>query len=309
MVQYRLINNRHTGIGKIIRIAESTATTLMAMTLVILSLPIFAFAGATDDWDGWTQTQGPFHYTGQYCKACHTTVPEGKADMRLKYGGDYNLLCKCHAPESYVHPVDLAPSHGLAKRIPTQLPLEDGKVTCLTCHDIHRQCSRREFDTTSVRGAPYPNRLDFCYLCHDQSAYQPYNPHIQKTASGEKNPKTCLYCHAKVPDENVDTYESVQFVGDLVNLCQRCHRIDGNHSGNFDHMVKPSKKLLAVMKNMEVKFDIILPLDADGKLTCITCHNPHDKGIIPESLPSAKGAGAKFRHRLPERICIECHRM
>lgn len=83
--------------------------------------------------------------------------------------------------------------------------------------------------------------------------------------------------------------------------------ISGNHAGNFDHMVKPSARMLSVMKNMEEKFGIILPLDSEGKMTCATCHNPHDTGVIPPESPASKGAGSKYRHRLPERLCIECH--
>jgi len=60
---------------------------------------------------------------------------------------------------------------------------------------------------------------------------------------------------------------------------------------------------------MEEKFGIILPLDADGKMTCVTCHNPHQKGVIPPERAAAKGADSKFRHRLPDKMCTECHQM
>jgi len=307
MIHSRLIPRRRTGAGKIIRIAIGKAPTLLVLALTILLFPVYADDTAPGDWDGWTQ--GPFHYTGQYCKACHATVPVEKTKIQLKYGGNYNLLCKCHDPRNYVHPVDLAPSAALSARMPRELPLENNKVTCLTCHDIHRQCSRRRIETNSVRDAPYPNRQAFCYRCHEPEDYKAFNPHIQKTVSGELMDQTCLYCHVTKPDARTDTYASLKYVGDLVTVCQRCHRIEGKHAGNFDHMVKPSAKILAVMKKMEVDFGIILPLDAEGKLTCITCHNPHDKGIIPATRPSAKGAGAKYRHRLPERLCIECHQI
>jgi hypothetical protein len=78
------------------------------------------------------------------------------------------------------------------------------------------------------------------------------------------------------PDENRDRYQDVQFIGDLEMICQRCHVIRGNHAGNVNHLVKPSTKALARMQAMEQKFGIILTLDKNGRLTCITCHNPHD---------------------------------
>jgi cytochrome c553 len=93
-------------------------------------------------------------------------------------------------------------------------------------------------------------------------------------------------------------------------LCQRCHQIEGNHPGNFDHMAAPpSAKALAHMAVMERTYDIILPLAKDGRMTCITCHNPHERGVIATGKPSAKGADSRYRERLPGILCIKCHQM
>ena len=133
--------------------------------------------------------------------------------------------------------------------------------------------------------------------------------HTQLNAGGNIMVETCLYCHTAKPDENRARYEDVEFIGDLEMICQRCHAIRGNHAGNFNHLVKPSAQALARMQTMEKKFGIILPLDENGQLTCITCHNPHDKGVIRAESPSAKGAGSKHRQRLPGRLCSECHQI
>ena len=133
--------------------------------------------------------------------------------------------------------------------------------------------------------------------------------HIQLNAKGEIIVDKCLYCHSDKPDENRARYKDVKFIGDLEMLCQRCHQIRGNHAGNFNHLVKPSAKALARMQAMEKKFGIILPLDENGQLTCITCHNPHGKGVIRAESPAARGAGSKYRQRLPGRLCIECHQI
>ena len=71
----------------------------------------------------------------------------------------------------------------------------------------------------------------------------------------------------------------------------------------------PSAKWLKHMADMQTTYDIILPLAKDGKMTCITCHNPHEKGVIAADKPSAKGADSKYRERLPGILCIECHQM
>jgi hypothetical protein len=61
------------------------------------------------------------------------------------------------------------------------------------------------------------------------------------------------------------------------------------------------------MRKLESQYGVILPVDENGKLTCITCHNPHEAGAIPKTLAGAKGAGEKLRHRLPKVLCAECH--
>jgi len=258
---------------------------------------------------GTVKKQDEYHYTGKYCTDCHKQAPQRGGSKYLRHNGDYNLLCKCHVttPGSYIHPTDVFPSDNKKTRIPADFPLEEGKITCLSCHDIYRQCQRRMVDKFSLRGAPYLRRTDFCFKCHDEKNYGKLDPHTQLEENGHIKVKVCLYCHTEKPDEIRSGFEDVKFYGDLTMLCQRCHMIRGNHSGDFDHMVKPSPQILANMKLMEEKFGIILPLDADGKLTCVTCHNPHQKGVIPPERAAAKGADSKFRHRLPDRLCIECH--
>ena len=252
-----------------------------------------------------------YHYTGKYCADCHVKIPKEGGNKYLKYGGDFNILCKCHLKEAnnYVHPINIVPSQEKRAKIPAGLPLQDGKVTCLTCHDIYWQCQKRRVDKNSLRGTPISKKSDFCFECHDETDYVMLNPHTQFNPWGKIITEKCLFCHTERPDENRDRYQDVKFIGDLEMICQRCHVIRGNHSGNVNHLVKPSTKALARMQAMEKEFGIILPLDKNGRLTCITCHNPHDKGVIRADSPAAKGAGSKYRHRLPGRLCLECHQV
>ena len=251
------------------------------------------------------------HYTGKYCLACHTQKPVAGGAQYLRYNGDVNQLCRCHAPlmKNYPHPVNVKPSDDMRDRVPAAFPLRDGQLVCNTCHQIYLQCQYQPTATTMLRGAPYSRRTDVCFACHDRSRYKELNPHQHVDDQGKLLTNRCLYCHKNVPDVKQARYQDVTFVGDLVAMCQRCHNIRGNHAGNADHLVKPSTKLLTVMQQMEIEFGIILPLDADGRMTCITCHNAHAKGVIPVDRPAAKGAGAKYRHRLPGRLCTECHRL
>lgn len=249
------------------------------------------------------------HYTGKYCGQCHEGVPVAGGNKRLKYGGDLNQLCRCHtrSNRNYIHPVGIRPSREKRARMPADFPLSNGKLSCATCHDIYAQCQKSSLRKSSLRGAPYPRRTDFCFKCHNKQNYRILDVHKQLNRKKQLVAGKCLYCHMQTPDAKRATFKDLKFVSDLGTLCRRCHLVRGNHSGNFNHLIKPSAKGLAKMKRMEKKFDIILPLDAHGKMTCVTCHNPHEKGVIAPQSPAAKGADSKFRHRLPGRMCIECH--
>jgi hypothetical protein len=250
------------------------------------------------------------HYTGQLCDECHEKTPVEGGDPYLKFNGDYNQLCRCHHGMSpgYCHPLEIEPGQDKKFNIPAGFPVEGGKFTCNTCHDVYKQCQKRLFDRQSLRGTPYLHKVDFCYRCHNKENYKELDAHRQINAEKEIVVNMCLYCHEKKPDEKTATYKDVTFIGDLTSLCQRCHIIDGNHAGNFDHIgVIPSAESLNRMEAMTEEYHIILPLSEDGKMTCITCHNPHQKGVLEEDKPSAKGADSKYRHRLPGKLCIACH--
>ena len=221
-------------------------------------------------------------------------------------------MCRCHQGTSagYCHPLGLSPKGDEQISIPDGFPLENNEFTCNTCHDVYRQCQKRLFDHWMLRESPYPRLTDFCYRCHKKEDYKELDTHDQVSANGDLQVEICLYCHEKRPDEKTGTYDDVTFVGDMKALCRRCHQIEGNHAGDYDHMAqKPTAEGLRRMATMARTYSIVLPLTATGKMTCITCHNPHEKGVIPVSNPAARGAGSQYRHRLPGKMCEGCHQI
>ncbi len=297
----------------------------MRKTLIIVLIALASFSGCRllselKEPQEKIPTTGPdvvdektnIHYTGRYCEECHEKKPVEGGNPYLKFNGDYKQLCRCHHGMSpgYCHPLDIKSNPAGKMNIPADFLLKDGQANCNTCHDVYRQCQSRLFDRQSLRGIPYPRKMDFCYRCHDREDYKKLNAHHQIQADGKLDIMICLYCHLEKPDEKTATYKEVTFIGDLKTLCRRCHQIQGNHSGNFDHIgVKPSPKALKIMDAMKKQYHIILPLAEDGTMTCITCHNPHEKGVIPENKPSATGADSKYRHRLPGKMCFACHQI
>jgi len=169
-------------------------------------------------------------------------------------------------------------------------------------HKIHK-ISPKEF----LKGTPFPKKTDICVKCHSEDTYEIFNPHIQLNENGDVIKEKCVYCHIKKPDEIRANYQDVKFVLSLRLLCPGCHYFRRSHPANANHLLKPSAETLAMMKEVRQEFGIILPLDNNGEVVCITCHNPHEKGVIPAERFGARGASEEFRHRLPGKMCLACH--
>lgn len=257
------------------------------------------------------------HYSAEYCSECHVDVPPKRGPKFLRYGGDFKKLCRCHynTEKNYPHPVDLEPSENLKRRIPSKLPLQDGKVTCATCHQIVIQCHDKPKEkiflkeNKFLRGAPYQNRTDLCFECHDINEYRKYNPHLQLDSREQIIEAKCLFCHSEVPDENRANYEDVKLLANAESICLGCHSRITENLWHTRHLRKPPLDILKTIEELKDKYHIILPLDPDGKITCATCHNPHQKGVIPDKRAGAIGADEKFRHRLTDNMCVRCHPM
>ncbi|MBL7049748.1 MAG: hypothetical protein ISR96_09570 [Nitrospira sp.] len=253
------------------------------------------------------------HFSADYCMECHEGALNNIGKSALRFASDYQRLCDCHnySNENYIHPVDIVPSDEKKENIPSFMPLRKGSISCGTCHDLYIQCGENIESQLSnkrfLRGGPYQKRTDICFHCHDEEKYKKLNPHTQLDENGEIIAARCLYCHAGVPDQSIAGFQDVQLIGDLTMVCQRCHRKIVKHPADADHHVVPSYKIRGKMKYTESQFGIVLPLDYEGMIFCATCHNPHEKGVIPAARLGSKGAGAEAKHRLPDKICMACH--
>ncbi len=106
------------------------------------------------------------------------------------------------------------------------------------------------------------------------------NPHVRT------EPKTCVICHIGSPDEGVPVRKenNLKFGGDILALCTSCH-------SGYRHM-HPVKIALSP----EMKSPGELPLDKEGKITCITCHDVMEKHGV-----------ARKRRVVGRALCLNCH--
>ena len=263
------------------------------------------------------------HFNEHYCTECHLERPEPHGELHLRYE-NYTQSCRCHGytSDTYTHPVDKTLSPEKLATIPAELPLTDNKITCNTCHNMALQCNprygQRSHNKSFLRTNPSYGRTFLCFQCHEEDQYKMFDPHIQMTESGTINEESCLYCHVTMPDVEKATLESqkngkdtIHLVGNLEVICLRCHDDKaGSHPLNKNHRVKPSDKVIKRMHWSERNLWILLPLNDEGKITCITCHNPHERGVIPTEKAAAAGASEKGRLRKAwggGSICVACH--
>jgi predicted CXXCH cytochrome family protein len=88
--------------------------------------------------------------------------------------------------------------------------------------------------------------------------------------------KECIDCHKEKDSKELKT--------EVNALCLGCHpqSIERDHPINIKPAIQP--------KN--------LPLDSEGKINCITCHEPHGKGTVESLL------------RMDfNQLCQECHKI
>jgi len=310
----------------------------VVLALVVVLLLGLGSAGGQDS----VKKEGPAvnpHRDAAMCSSCHISGVGGRRNLR--FDADVSRLCRsCHdgrRATREAHPVGVAPSETMVKRIPPDFPLEKGMVTCSTCHDVTLQCkagqpaawSRRRF----LRGADLTGPLEFCFRCHVRENNRPFNVHDQLEA-GKPKADACIWCHTGVPDVDSRSQEDISrnLHKKSIGVCGNCHPVAKGHPNGGSHMgATPSEAMMSYMSAYELqprmnlplnqlleyvraarRIPRSIPLDENGRITCYSCHNPHEKGLLPNWNPRSIGSEPKqsVNHRLRARegqLCIACH--
>jgi len=273
------------------------------------------------------------------CSRCHSS-PAGRRG-NLRFEGNVSQLClSCHDglhAGREGHPVDVVPTATTASRISPEFPLDNGMLTCSTCHDIVRQCKtgrpvagpQQDF----LRGPEALHGLKFCFHCHSAESNRPFNAHDQ-LAAGKPKTEACIWCHTGVPDVNARSQENDSHAlrSRSYAMCSNCHTVAEGHPNDAPHMgATPSAEMMWYMSAYEIqprmnlplkqlveyvraarRMPRSIPLDEQGRITCYSCHNPHEQGLLPAQNPRSTGSERKQaeNHRLRGRkgqFCTACH--
>jgi predicted CXXCH cytochrome family protein len=244
------------------------------------------------------------------CEMCHVTAEIPVGTSLFPEGTDPASIClRCHDYRENHHPVDFVPAASHFTSVAKTFPLYDNKIRCLTCHDPHAGPKLSEAPNF-LRGGPYRDRREICFKCHQKDAYAEISPHVMKDEEGiiQLNGKPiCLVCHTVTPDPAVDRTTDVKFRADVAFLCWRCHPPMPGEFFTYHFLVKPSRRTLSVMKKSEQTMNVIFPLVPRGRITCSTCHNPHQKEVLVHE-PAKTGAESRYKLRVESpAACVACH--
>lgn len=189
------------------------------------------------------------------------------------------------------HIVGVKPSKAI--EVPVKFKLgEQGELICATCHGL------KDIDKTSVEkvdknsvdfliGGSYRRITGFCYRCHDEEKTQRDNIHVMLDSQGEIKKKNCTFCHEEVPDRDKKLESSeLKLRVSMQKICYGCHLKDP-HFNSVEHQVKPAQKeMLERIHKHSKELNILVPLSEKEEVICISCHTPHQYGVIDPEKPA-----------------------
>lgn len=221
------------------------------------------------------------HFGPIECVACH--IDEEDYELR---SSSYTELCNsCHLElmtGRTHHP--LRPVGGEVT-VPEDWPLEDGGLSCLTCHlPSHDEYVGQYMFLRS----PYQSDPGgYCSNCHRRESWSGRNPHADANRG-----EGCNFCHDGSPQPGVDTVHTIRLFAEPSALCLRCHE-SVPHPAGFTHTMKIDPEMVLHVSKSVVLFE-------GDAVVCSTCHNPH----VLES------EGHKLRDCAREVLaCPGCHKM
>lgn len=307
---------------------------LVAEQMVDPGIRVYAWSGEVHPFPGGrpmhaaaVAAQNP-HWRPDRCGTCHT-MNGAIAEPIARDAIDAKCI-SCHDGDQAIqeaHPVGW-PAAGPRTQAPPDWPLLEGRITCLTCHDVRRHCDqtaqRPAENPALVRGHDPRNPMASCAPCHTEASWR-LNPHVNQISGFAMGTTACAFCHTGPPHERPDggwTFDP-SLREKPPALCLNCHTMhaDPAPQGHLGAAVAP-EMFARIAKNQGARATAIgaegaslLPL-TDGRVTCATCHNPHPPSPTQAEVftnphwnarstaPVDEGKALRVEHM---QLCSYCH--
>lgn len=228
----------------------------------------------------------PHEFSSDKCTLCH--FDEKKEPMNIKpFITSACETCHPNLQEIISHPTDIYPN----LLIPEDMPLIEGRLTCVTCHYVHpsekKQFVNKKYFLRRTNRGPI-----FCSTCHKMDEEKHVileNVHMglyivtDRATRIDKMSIECITCHDKYINEPVG------FLGAGT----------WNHFKSSNHPIGISYQNISPKKMHQFRPASMLPKKMrlfNGKIGCGTCHDIYSK---LKFMLVMENTGSK--------LCLECH--
>jgi predicted CXXCH cytochrome family protein len=227
----------------------------LAPLIIIISVAVMVYA--------MTKRTHDFEY-GE-CAICHPSVRTDPSEINPDITGSCQV-CHDDLNEIQMHPTDITPRLS----IPRDMPLLDGRMTCLTCHYVHPERKKQFVKRDTLLRRQVRGQL-FCSICHNvddaghvvleeahTGVYEELNPDVKIDFLS----LSCLKCHEKTIDK-----EELNSIG--AGMWRHPENARINHPIGIDYREFSSRKGgkdYLPADGLELKL-------YDGKIGCGTCHS------------------------------------
>jgi hypothetical protein len=241
-----------------------------------------------------------------FCLACHPDTPQPGDPIALRFPGESLRLCqRCHTGVEH-HPLGVTSTPATWKMDFSKTPLEKEAIVCISCHKPLECLGKTGRENPRfLRGGPFNSVEEFCARCHEGKNFSTLNPHDQIDESGEVYQKKCLYCHVVVPNV-AEGGEGLRYTDTYTALCISCHQTELHPYGK-DHMRPLPKAMRDTLREYEERRLVRLPLGEENGVTCVTCHNPHERGLLKGRGGIGADEDKRLRLTTTNEQCTPCH--
>jgi len=267
--------------------------------LILISVSVLVLMAASVAVGYRSNQDNPHDFTDNDCFFCHFTLPRsGEPDGQpLRFTDKITNLCaRCHDMSGVIsHQVDILPSAMI--KVPKDMPLdEEGKITCVTCHDIHKPFKNPLTGERSFFLRRETAGKGFCLSCHESAeAIAQIRLASQGGAPGQER-----VTHRPAMDKGhgfakFEVLDPSSELDDLSLACLDCHNEPGSGKKTTigTGVWKHAKEGIGLSHPVGVDYyrasidnkDLVPERELNkrlklfkGRIGCCTCHDPYSPG-------------------------------